>query len=385
MHLCLQVNEILDLILTDLFESRPGLQSKHDLISAALTCHDFLENALDILWKTQTSLVPLIKTLPRNRWRESQTNSSRFDLRFKTRTDKQAPLFPNLQRVKFATIDHASPCLDIFLETKQVSLSLNWSHTNDNVDSLIPIIEKHALNMQELDLGSFQDVERYSGSDSALSRLMCNMKDLLGLSCGPRILDAAAIEHLSSLPRLRKLHLPHDSQEILQGLNRKRHALRNPQPFPELQDLFIRESKLSSFTLLTKYMRPLQIRDLTLQLSNTFNARDIMQSFSALSEGSSQYGNIQKLTYKYIWLVNEPGTRTVNKEVVIGGDIMHPLLTLTNLTVLELDILCAFNLGDPEIMLMADTWTSAAGILVGMEDFFLHLLLRLPPSFIKMS
>lgn len=239
--------------------------------------------------------------------------------------------------------------------------------------------------MQELDLGSFQDVERYSGSDSALSRLMCNMKDLLGLSCGPHILDAAAIEHLSSLPRLRKLHLPHDSQEILQGLNRKRHALRNPQPFPELQDLFIRESKLSSFTLLTKYMRPLQIRDLTLQLSNTFNARDIMQSFSALSEGSSQYGNIQKLTHKYIWLVNEPGTRTVNKEVVIGGDIMHPLLTLTNLTVLELDILCAFNLGDPEIMLMADTWTSAAGILVGMEDFscisysgFLHLLLKCP-------
>lgn len=77
MHYCLQVNEILDLILSDLFESKPGRQSKHNLVSAALTCHDFLEVALDILWKTQTSLVPLIKTLPHDRWKEEGSGFGR--------------------------------------------------------------------------------------------------------------------------------------------------------------------------------------------------------------------------------------------------------------------------------------------------------------------
>uniref|UniRef100_A0A8H7Y8G1 Uncharacterized protein n=1 Tax=Psilocybe cubensis TaxID=181762 RepID=A0A8H7Y8G1_PSICU len=70
MHHCLQVTEILDLILTDLFESREGPHSRGDLLSVGLTCQDFLEVALDILWGTQTSLVPLIKTLPCNLWKE---------------------------------------------------------------------------------------------------------------------------------------------------------------------------------------------------------------------------------------------------------------------------------------------------------------------------
>lgn len=314
---------------------------------------------------------------------------------WKTRTNKEVALFPRLQHLEFATIQHASPCLHIFLETKQVSLSLYWSHADDNTDKLINIIKKYAPNMQELDLGSFQEIERHSATDdsqSSLSRLVVNMNDLRGLSCGPHILNAEAIGHLSTLPRLRRLHLPHSSQEILLGLEKEKAGMQNAQPFPELQDLFIRETKLSTFTtLLIRYLRPFQIRNLTLQLSKAFSAQDVAQSFKALSQGSERYGNVSKIIYSDIWLTDTQriGVRWIDQEIVINGSILAPLLIFTNLTVLELDIRCAFDLGDPEIMSMADAWPRLRrlqlGSLLGWHlpsrityDGFLHLLLKCP-------
>lgn len=65
-HECLLVNEIVDLIFSFAYVTR-SRESKRDLLSLALTCHDFKEVALDILWLTQSNLVSLIKTLPENR------------------------------------------------------------------------------------------------------------------------------------------------------------------------------------------------------------------------------------------------------------------------------------------------------------------------------
>lgn len=70
MHPCLEVQEILDLIFTQVYHDYPGRASRHDMTSLALTCHYFAETSLDVLWHTQSNLVPLIKTLPNRCWEE---------------------------------------------------------------------------------------------------------------------------------------------------------------------------------------------------------------------------------------------------------------------------------------------------------------------------
>ena len=71
MHDCLQIPEILDLILRYVPPEPVAQTARMHLGSCALTCQLFSEAALDIIWNTQTSLVPLLKTLPQHRWRES--------------------------------------------------------------------------------------------------------------------------------------------------------------------------------------------------------------------------------------------------------------------------------------------------------------------------
>ncbi|KAH9485799.1 hypothetical protein JR316_0002714 [Psilocybe cubensis] len=442
MHHCLQVTEILDLILTDLFESREGPHSRGDLLSVGLTCQDFLEVALDILWGTQTSLVPLIKTLPCNLWKEggsgfdktlqllvednlthgeearfyfyakrirrlnyvpytwyriSPSDAPPHDLMiirvlWNIRQNKEVPLFPRLQHVEFSTIQHASLCLDIFLESKQVSLSLYWSHSTDNMDKLVPIIKKHALNMQELDLDSFQGIKRHPAVENyfALSQLVLAMEDLRGLACGPHILNTEAIGYLSSLPHLLKLHLPHNSQEIVAGLEKRHSLTQNKQPFPELQDLFIRETKLSTFATLMRYLLPLQIRKLVVELSNEFSAQDVIQSLTALSMGSSRWTNVHQIAFKQMSTNSRHGhSRKLDETVVINCFVLSPLLNFPNLTTLELDMLCVFDLRDSDITSMADAWPRLRHLRLGpLEGWYmpsgitysglLHLLLKCP-------
>jgi len=68
MHLCLQITEILTLILDSYDDYRPD---KNTLLQLALVCKAFHEPALDALWKFQKSFLILVKTFPRDLWEET--------------------------------------------------------------------------------------------------------------------------------------------------------------------------------------------------------------------------------------------------------------------------------------------------------------------------
>jgi len=59
---CFQIPEILLHIFEHVYVSHKG---RSDLASLALTCKLFSDPALDILWRIQTSFLPLIMTFPR--------------------------------------------------------------------------------------------------------------------------------------------------------------------------------------------------------------------------------------------------------------------------------------------------------------------------------
>lgn len=78
MHRCLEVAEILATVM-DYVEVLPHIapsdggytpftEGKHHLLQLAVTCRTFSEPALNALWRTQKSLLPLIETLPEDAW-----------------------------------------------------------------------------------------------------------------------------------------------------------------------------------------------------------------------------------------------------------------------------------------------------------------------------
>ena len=75
MHQCLEIPEILEIIckiLKNDFDNNVNRESLSTLSSVARTCRCFHELALDILWHSLDSLVPLLKTFPRSLWNVAQ-------------------------------------------------------------------------------------------------------------------------------------------------------------------------------------------------------------------------------------------------------------------------------------------------------------------------
>jgi hypothetical protein len=60
-HQCLNIPEVLRLVFR-------GMTTKKDMLSAALTCHAFLEPGLDEIWSSINPFRPLISCLPGDTW-----------------------------------------------------------------------------------------------------------------------------------------------------------------------------------------------------------------------------------------------------------------------------------------------------------------------------
>ena len=66
MHACLNVDEIIRLIVHQLVRSR----AKATAVALACCCKNFEDPVLDVLWETQDGLLPLLKSLPADVWNE---------------------------------------------------------------------------------------------------------------------------------------------------------------------------------------------------------------------------------------------------------------------------------------------------------------------------
>ena len=279
---------------------------------------------------------------------------------------KSEALFPNLLQLEFIQPSHAEPCLDIFLESKSISLSLHWSEETTPIGQLFSTIKKYALHLEELDLGSFKDQGAVESAD--LSKLTCKMQDLRGLACGCRKLTYPALLHLMNLPRLRKLQVPNTSEDILASIELSTDSRRSI--FPALQHLTIRVDGLAPFATLFKRMRPLELQSLTLYLTQAPPPAELHLALLALGTESGTTSSIREVTFKYT-LPQPSGRRIINPHEsgihpnIITGHTLEPLLACRNLELLHLDIACTFDLGDTQMNAMAVAWPRLRHIQLG--------------------
>jgi hypothetical protein len=78
MHLCLKLVEIQRIIVESL--ERENSTFRSDLLALAMSCSLLCETALDELWREQSSLLPLILTMPDDVWEKHPVNSGQFTL-----------------------------------------------------------------------------------------------------------------------------------------------------------------------------------------------------------------------------------------------------------------------------------------------------------------
>ena len=77
MHACLNVDEIIRLIVCEL----AGLNAKAAAVALACCRKNFEDSVLDVLWETQNRLLPLLKSLPEDVWNDGECTVSALTAR----------------------------------------------------------------------------------------------------------------------------------------------------------------------------------------------------------------------------------------------------------------------------------------------------------------
>lgn len=281
------------------------------------------------------------------------------------------PLFSGLTRLEFGQYGHAQQCLEFFLESRAISLSFFWAGPNPIIVEIFPIIQAHALNMRELDLGTLRHCEERVDCP-ALSKLVCQMADLRSISCAERLLNSMAIQHLSSLPHLRSLVIPNTSKSLLEALGETSNH------FSELQELTMYENDVTELARLLGHLRPLHLRRITLRFVERLvpPGSDLRAALTALEQCSSAHANVREIRFKhveprlpdYVHFNQNQVERKDSREiipVIVNGSTFEPALAFRMLTVFEVDIPFVFALSDGELVAMADAWPHLRRLQLG--------------------
>ena len=89
MHRCLQIQELLSIIFQNVC-------IQETLARLARTCTDFRDPALNVLWHTQNTFLPLFKCLPRDAWVIKKKKFVSNNLEIKNR-----PIFEHARNLEY--------------------------------------------------------------------------------------------------------------------------------------------------------------------------------------------------------------------------------------------------------------------------------------------
>ncbi|KAJ7109555.1 hypothetical protein C8R43DRAFT_1139661 [Mycena crocata] len=377
MHRGLEILEVVEMICAQVASETKDLyplskDAAHTLAVLARTSTTFLNPALDVLWRNQETLVNLLRCMPNDVWEINERVGNRgLDIRLWrpiVSTDWERPLFylhrvksfhtagftqnigfldvldislpqeyifPNLQKLDWyphlhtAIRDTAIRQARFFLAPRLTNLQLapivNISQLSilANLAIKCPSLTHVSIFTQGFELGGLEipAVSRFVGG---LTRIISI--DVPGL-------DESALDHLAQLPDVMSLRF--------RGRLKSSQSSRLPSSahggFPVLKTLSFIFAALDSVGAILARSSNSPLKRLGISADCDQPTKNTARSFYATLAG---HCSIAEQINMYS----------------VGGDILHPLFSFTNLVSVKLWHPVGFDLDDATILAMASAW-----------------------------
>ncbi|KAJ7591799.1 hypothetical protein C8J56DRAFT_519006 [Mycena floridula] len=414
MHECWGIAEIRDLIFSDVFSAVSIRDARCDLVKLAMTCKLFSTTALDMLWRKQSTLFPLIKLLPRELWKETEdarrelyltdarpfrpSDFVSFDfyagkiqfLEYRPSGNYSPPeedlqifhelwsfrgqqLLPNLRCLRLIHLGtyYQLHGFDILMgpSLAQVELEMEWDANLKNVDDLIVSLEKSSVPLEHLDLAHAQNLTIVASSQ--LSSLVQKSSQLRFLSCGKRQLTTEALTSLASFESLYTLCLSNSARDLLVAL--KALPVDGLLPFPVLRHLELRQSDITDISAVLEHLNLAQLAHLYVEISTDVTPNDLERLFTVLKNRCSSRFSTIRLTPSP--QTQPPGlhrSSVASYNTLITPAILRPLLDLDSIICFEMTFPCAFTIDDVFVADMAEAWPKLQILQLGPRSGWAH-------------
>ncbi|KAJ7083484.1 hypothetical protein C8R44DRAFT_862465 [Mycena epipterygia] len=383
MERCLQITEVLQVICDHM--------SRRNLVSLSRTCRALRDPALDSIWHTQTSLVPLLKCLPPHIWQEiSECKRRVLSIRHPITPDDWRRVQMYSYRVKNLAIEGAELDADFF-RALEISIpgsfllpnlrSLSWTVEDAGIFPfcrllLPPTLVSVNVVLQDCtpDLSLFStlrishphltdihvDVPTSSSSIHIVSNAICGWKFIKKLTV--TTLDELALVHIAGLPALEDLQL----QSYIPPVSAQRLSTLIPvHAFPKLRLLEIHaDTIISAFSLIAR-IASVQLEELHITTTRCAPSSVWKAAFLALARlPSSQHLTSLSLCQR---TNSSPIPADVIDRYILGPETVAPLLRLVNLINLSLQPFFGLDLDDETIHQMAAAWPYLETLELGGE------------------
>ncbi|KAJ7137441.1 hypothetical protein C8R43DRAFT_1109946 [Mycena crocata] len=375
---------------SDFVPTSSGPCGQRALSRLAVTCRAFMDAALDLLWRNQNSLVPLLGCLP-NFWQETELGKLACTPNLTcavTRQDWDRVLF-YFKRIKklqlsrytaarrgasLAVMEFLSVSLPVDILLLPNIESLTWrlepqlfthlllfigprlTEIDMELDgpasplSLLPRVgaSSPALTLVEMvDISTDSPIASREDRARPASLLILSLSDLHTVAVGP--VDAPACKHLGSMPNLTSLSI-----DIPDGLVFLDHSPIVPPLFPSLQDLNIGGPNLPScLNFFTGGMLNAPLTTIRVSTDTAASESQARTLFSAIGAHPSAKlitsVNVHLGDFTDV-LLNNPAAYTVVPVTLI------PLLHLSAAVVIRVTVPFALVLDDTFITAIANAW-----------------------------
>ncbi|KAJ7247412.1 hypothetical protein B0H12DRAFT_1324907 [Mycena haematopus] len=408
MHFILCPPEIVSLIfyetLSDSEQSLDNLNydSARTLAGLARTCKAFRDPALDLLWKSQSTVMNVLNCMPGDIWEvlddtdEEEIRLKRpvlpsdwerpliyshrvrhfeYQLSYSSYPDSAAfyemlrmclppePLFPNIESLAWETSDAAVvPYFRLFIGPRLTSLTVSTFQSTSHL-SLLPALATQCPLLRQVCILTSDGLPGRCETVSFFVKQLTRLESL-EVPC----LDAAALDHLAKRPALDFVHL--DDQTPLSPVLGLASQTEVPSPCDiDMLTLTVTDAHAATEVLARLHASP--IHSLTIQFPKTTPATAVKEIYTGVAVNCTQ-ASLNSLS------ITLPPTGTTDTAAadpeqialyaVLGAHLL-PLFTLTTLTSVTLAGPVGLDLDDTAVADIARAWPRLTSLDLGGSAF----------------
>ncbi|KAJ6472336.1 hypothetical protein C8R47DRAFT_1295781 [Mycena vitilis] len=359
MHRCLGIQEVVRLILTHLTPPFLSSEESRTLAALATTCTMFHEPALDILWRRQDTPINLLNCMPADLFdvrttQQSHAGISRGIIRFRRpimAADWDRPRH-YMCRVKVLTLTSAPRfSLGEVYPTLLMCLPAGWlfpSLLELPIHCGVTAHQFSFLSMLSGQCPALEDVSIIVGPwklppafQTSVSAFVLGLQTLKSLRI--QGVDMPALAHIARLPNLRSLDLT-----TLPGGISASWASEIP-VFQELQTLDLHHVTARSATAFLGVCLDAPLTSVYVSFASSPSYGDMKIFMTTLAACRHLHSSLTSAIFDTDHVI-------ADEAVAINIDSLRALFCLRNLTCLQIELLCAWELDDGAISQMARAW-----------------------------